>query len=117
MAKGYGAMIRAARESAAMSVEELAERLDRSVSTVRRMESEGVEPSVAQVNILVATLPLSAEQLLRAMGVQFTPSAVSRLPQELVRALLEATPEQLAAVSMLIAPQSARSSRRLGEAS
>jgi transcriptional regulator with XRE-family HTH domain len=104
MANGYGQMIREARESIGMTVEQLAERLGRAPSTVRRIEAESVEPSVAQINILVAALPLSAEGLLRAMGVHLTPPAAARLPRRLVQALLAMPPQRLAALTELVDP-------------
>lgn len=94
MAKGYGNRIALAREAADLTVEQLAERINRKPSTVRRLESEETEPSVEQINALVAALPLSAEVLLRDMGVHLNPPGATRLPPGLVDALLRLGPEE-----------------------
>lgn len=81
-------MITRAREAAGLEPDQLAERIGQSVTTVRRLENEVTEPSVRQINALVSALPLSAEELLRGMGISLNPPAASRLPQKLVKDLL-----------------------------
>lgn len=78
-----------------MDVDALAARLDRSASTIRRIEAEESEPSVAQINVLVSVLPLSAEALLKAMGVHLNPPEAAKLPPRLVEAALQLTPARL----------------------
>lgn len=82
-----------------MEIPDLAQRIGRSASTIRRIENEETEPSVHQINALVSVLPLSAEELLRSMGVALNPPAASRLPRELVADLLALDPEGLATVA------------------
>lgn len=88
MRRGYGLMVTKAREAAGLDVDALAARIGRSPSTVRRIESEETEPSVEQINALVAALPLSAEELLRAMGVTLNTPAAAKLPRDVVNDLL-----------------------------
>lgn len=99
-----------------MSVEQLAERLGRAPSTVRRIESGEGEPSVSQINVLVSVLPLSAEQLLREMGVRLTPPAAARLPRRLVQALLAMPPQRLTALTELLDPAEAADTPQSGSA-
>lgn len=101
MRKGYGLLITRARESMGMEPEDLAERIGQSPATVRRLESEFTEPSVKQINALVTALPLSAEELLRNMGVSLNPPAATRLPREMVADLLELTPDGLVVVQRI----------------
>lgn len=104
MKRGYGDLIAKARDSRGLTVEQLAERLGRSVSTIRRLENERTEPSVEQINALVAALPISTEELLRAMGVHLSPPAAARLPRDLIEALLEMSPEQHRALLDFVRP-------------
>lgn len=90
---GFGSLIERARLAAGMSPDELAQRLGRGKSVVYRLESEEQEPSVAQINALVAALPISAEELLRAMGVALNVPAASKLPKTLVDVLTQLEPE------------------------
>lgn len=95
MRKGFGDLIANRRISIGMSPEELAGRLNRrSKSIVYRLESEEQEPDAEMINMLVASLPLSAEELLKAMGVNLSQPLAARLPRQLVEALVELTPEQ-----------------------
>jgi len=100
--KGYGDLIARARDDAGLDVNQLAERIARKPSTVRRLESEETEPSVEQINALVAALPISAEELLRLMGVSLTLPAAARLPKALVDELAGLTPEQQHLVLSLV---------------
>lgn len=68
MPKGYGLLIAKAREPR-MTPAQLAKRIERTTSTVNRIEREETEPSAEQVNMLVNALPISTEELLIAMGV------------------------------------------------
>lgn len=85
--KGYGLLIARARESAGLEVADLAERIGKSVTTVRRLESEETEPGVEHINALVAALPISAETLLQAMGVNLSLPIAARIPRRLVELL------------------------------
>lgn len=68
---------------AGMPPDDLATRLGkRSKSIVYRLENEDQEPDVATINALVAALPLSAEELLRAMGVSLNPPATEKPPEK-----------------------------------
>ena len=60
--RGYGILIANAREAAGLDVPQLAERIGQSDTTVRRLEAEETEPSVAQINRLVAALPISGRR-------------------------------------------------------
>lgn len=100
--KGYGRLIASAREQAGLGPDELAERLGKGRTIVYRLETEQQEPTADQINVLTATLPLSAEALLRAMGVNLHPPAASRLPSRLVTGLLAMSPEDLDALTVLV---------------
>lgn len=103
--KGYGILIAEARIREGLTPEELARRLGkRSKTIVYKLESEQQEPTADQVNALAAALPLSVEQLLKAMGVALTPPAAARLPRRLVQALLAMPPQRLAALTELVDP-------------
>lgn len=90
---GYGQLIERARLAAEMSPEELAKRLGRDKTIVYRLEREEQLPSIKHINALVAALPLSAEQLLRACGVHLNPPEATKLPKRLVDLLLPLGPE------------------------
>jgi transcriptional regulator with XRE-family HTH domain len=93
--RGFGELIAQRRIEAGLTPEQLAERLGRkSKSVVYRIEAEDQEPSVEQINAIVSTLPLSAEELLRAMGVLLNPPAAARLPRGLVDSILALPPEE-----------------------
>lgn len=100
--KGYGPLIARARDAAGLDDKQLAERLNRTPTTVRRILAEETEPSVEQINALVAALPISAEELLRAMGVNLTLPAAARLPRQLVDALAKLTPDQQQVILTLV---------------
>lgn len=68
MRKGFGELIAQRRIAAGLTPEQLAERLGYKTKTiVYRLESESQEPDAAVINGLVAALPISADELLRAM--------------------------------------------------
>lgn len=100
--KGFGLYIRAAREAAGYTPEDLAARLGRTKSTIYRIEDEETEPSVEQINALVSALPISAEELLRRMGVNLNPPTATLLPRQLVLDLLAMNPEEIDAVALLV---------------
>lgn len=100
--RGYGLMIARAREAAGFDVPQLAERIGQSDTTVRRLEAEETEPSVKQINALVAALPISAEALLKAMGVNLSLPLAAKLPRRLVELLAESPPENHQALIVLI---------------
>ena len=84
------------------SREDLAERIGQSVGTVRALEEELHRLKwVDQVNALVAALPLSAEELLIAMGVNLSAPAAGRLPRQLLEDLAALPPDQVAAIALL----------------
>ena len=89
--KGYGHLITRAREAQGKDIKRLARDIGQSVSTVRRLESEETEPDVEQINALVSSLPLSAEDLLVAMGLKLTLPLAARIPYQLAE-LLAAMP-------------------------
>ena len=116
--RGFGKLLREARELRGWTQKDLAERLDTSTTTISNMEREETMPSVEQVNALVIALQLSPEDLLRAMGVRLTPLAAARLPRDLVQALLALDPLVLQGVTTLVvqaaqapAPPKLRASR------
>lgn len=92
--KGYGRLIRNARESAGLSAAELAAYLGQTKGVVLNMESEATLPTLKQVNGLVAVLPLSAEDLLRAMGYHLSPHRYGRIPKQLLDLLAQLSPDQ-----------------------
>lgn len=96
--KGYGLLIWQAREAKGWSRTDLAKRIGRSAATVQRIEEEKTEPSVEQINRLVAALPLSVEDILAAMGVNIVPTDAARLPRRLVETVLQLDPEHLRAL-------------------
>jgi len=115
---GYGLLISRARDDVGMEIPELASRIGQSITTVRRLESEAVEPSVAQVNALTAALPISAEQLLLAMGVHLNPPAAAKLPRQIVEALLPLGPDDLLVIERVaLGLQTSPASRFRPEAS
>lgn len=97
-----------------MTPEQLADALGQSVSTVRRIERGDGELKIAQVNALTAALPLSAEELLRAMGYHLSPPASSRIPRPLLEELLARGPEEWDALLTLLqgTPPLARARRQ-----
>src|SRR5690348_8923126 len=79
MRRGFGDLIANRRNSVGMTPEQLAARLGRrSKSIVYRLESEEQEPDAETINMLTASLPLSAEELLKAMGVNLSLPLASR---------------------------------------
>lgn len=100
--KGYGRLIATAREQVGMGPDDLAARLGKGRTIVYRLESEQQEPTAEQINVLTATLPISAEALLRAMGVNLHPPATAKLPAQLVNKLLALSPERLHALTELL---------------
>ncbi len=100
--KGYGRLIATAREQAGMGPDDLAARLGKGRTIVYRLENEQQEPTAEQINVLTAVLPISAETLLRAMGVNLAPPAVSKLPAPLVNKLLALSPERLQALTVML---------------
>jgi len=101
--KGYGQYIKDAREREGRTQEWLGKKLDRSDSTVDRIEAEQSEPSIEQINTLVASLPISAEVLLEKMGLTvLTPQDAAKLPRSLVQGLLDLTEFQLGIVQMQV---------------
>lgn len=90
--KSYGRLIREAREAARKDHAWVAERVGRSVSTVRRWEDGEDKPSIDSINTLVSILPLSAEELVLAMGLNLNPPPIARLPRALVDALVRLGP-------------------------
>lgn len=93
---GYGRLIEERRNLVPMTRKELGDRLGQSDSTIRRFELEqGGPPDRDQVNALVAALPLTAEELLAAMGYHMNPPAALRIiPHELLMVLTEMSPEE-----------------------
>lgn len=100
--RGYGLLIAKARDAAGLSVADLADKIGQSDTTVRRLESEAIEPSVAQVNALVTALPISAEELLRAMGVHLSLPIAARIPRRLAELLADQPDENQQALIALI---------------
>ncbi len=78
MARGFGELIARKRVEAGLSQLELAKKLKRrSGSFVYRLENEEQEPDTEIINALVSLFPISAEQLLLAMGVHLIPPEVA----------------------------------------
>ena len=100
---GYGRLIEERRIAAGMhSRDELAARIGQSAGTVRSLEEELHQLRwVEQVNALVSALPLSAEELLMAMGVNLSVPAAGRIPRQLLEDLAALPPDQLAAIATL----------------
>ena len=96
-------MIARAREAAGFDVRQLADRIGQSDTTVRRLEAEETEPSVKQINALVAALPISAEALLKAMGVHLSLPLAATLPRELVESFPQLSPDARQALTVLTA--------------
>lgn len=115
--RGYGSLIREARDRKGWSQAELGERIGISASTVSNMENDKHAPTVpTNVNALVVALGLSAERLLEAMGVTMTPPAAARLPRGLVLAAIQLSPARQAqleelALGLLLLEDSERGSR------
>jgi len=82
--KGFGAILRSAREAKGLSQEELAERITQSKSTVSRLETEETEPDAEQINALTLHLSLSPATLLEGMGIRLDVPPAARLPKEFV---------------------------------
>lgn len=98
MNNAFGPLIATARESVGMTVEQLADRIGQSVSTVRRLEAGRGGLTIEQCNALVSVLPLSADALLHAAGANLNPPAAARLPRALVLALLDLDTADLVAI-------------------
>ena len=116
MAKGFGQLVRDARERKGWTQVDLAERMQTSATTVSNIEREETIPSIDQVNQLVVALSLSPELLLQAMGVQLTPPAAAKLPRDLVLELLSRTPEELDALALLLSRTAIPGRQRLRRA-
>ena len=111
--RGFGELLAKARLAAGLTPEELADRLGyRSKSIIYRLESEEQEPDVALVNGLVANLPISAEALLRALGVHLSLPLAARVPRPLVEFLGAATIEQQQALMLFLGSLGASGSGR-----
>lgn len=99
-----------------MRREDLAQRIGQSAGTVRRLEeNEAVLKWVDQVNALVRALPVSAEELLIAAGVQMNVPAATKLPKTLVDILLKLDPEALQTVEHAARAQLAYQRERRGK--
>ncbi len=92
--KGYGRLIAEARRARGKEPKELAKAIGQSASTYRRLESEETEPSVEQINALVSNLPLSAEELLTAMGLRLSLPVISKVPYQLAERIARMSREQ-----------------------
>lgn len=68
-------------------------------------ENETNVPPIPVINQLISILPLSAEELLRAMGVQLNPPEAQLLPPRLVEILRRRTPERLAGLIVFLGDQ------------
>lgn len=100
---GFGLLIANSRIAAGMTQQELAERLHRkSKTSVIALENEDQRPSVEDINVLTASLPLSAEVLLTAMGVHLSAPLAARLERPLLERLIALRPEQRLLVHRLI---------------
>lgn len=69
---------------------------------MQRLEAGEQIPDVDLINQLIDVLPLSAEELLLAMGVRLQTRDVDRLPRRLIDALLALEPERLDALAVLL---------------
>lgn len=100
--KGYGQLIRSAREARELTQEELAQRIGTSPSTISNLEREQHPPTVPeQVNALVIALGITPETLLQAMGVRMTPPAATKLPRDLLETVLQLDADRLRVVLRL----------------
>lgn len=85
-----------------MTPEVLAERLRVDRSTLSRIETNKTRPTLTTFNALIRVLPISADELLLAMGYDITPAGIAaRIPRSLQNALLELAPDELAQVERL----------------
>lgn len=110
--RGYGRLIADARKRYEWSPADLADRIGQSPATVYRLEAEETEPSVDQVNRLVANLPISAEELVAAMGVNLNAPSALRLPKQLLDGLQQLNEDNLLLVMDLVDSLAGRPSRR-----
>ncbi len=98
---GFGALIAASRDSVGMTRPQLAKKIGQTTSTIARLENEETWPSVAQINALVVSLPLTAERLLRAMGVMLTVEDAAKVAPRLIELAAQMTLEQQAVLIQL----------------
>lgn len=111
MPKDWGPLIRAARDELGWSQADVAERLESLIgpidpSKVSRWETGEMRPTIEEGNALVLALRLSAEEFWRAIGINLTPAAASKLPRELLDLLLEMSDAQRRALIDFVRPLS-----------
>lgn len=96
--KGYGRLIAERRKMADMSEESLAALLGKSKHIVYRFEAELQEPSFDQVGVLLTNLPLTAQELLKGLGLDLSLPAGGRIPRPLLDLLAQLDAESQLAV-------------------
>lgn len=100
----YGAIIKAAREQRGWTQLELAERMNASTGKISRWENDSRhKPGIDDINRLSTLLPISADVLIQALGINLSPPAASRLPRELLEDLLALDPGSLSIVAEVAA--------------
>lgn len=101
--KGYGALLERARVAAGLTQIDVARHLGKESKTpIVRFEDERQEPTIDEVNRLAEILPVSVPQLLEAMGARISLRGGERLPPVLLEELRALSPEELAALTMLL---------------
>lgn len=100
--RGWGDIIRSAREAKGWTQAEFAERVRSSATTVSRWETEHHEPSIEQLNDISAALNLSLDDLLRKMGARLTPPLASELPADFVAGFLRLPQTQRNSLTELV---------------
>lgn len=110
----WGPWLKELREQAGYTQVEMAERLGVSAATVSNWENEKFTPPISAINQLTALLPVSAEVLLRRLGVTLSAPSAAKLPAQLVSKLLAMPPAQLAALTEFL-PGEPGSGNRAGQ--
>lgn len=99
----YGEIIRERRKGRGWTQAELAERLGTSTGTISRWEnSSSTKPGIDQINALCTLLGIPIEPFVRDLGLNLSPPIAGRLPRELLLAMLEVPPQELAGLTQLL---------------
>lgn len=97
----YAELIAQAIDAAGLSQKEVADRLQLSETTVSNWVRGKRPPTLEYINSVCALLGISADSLLRAIGIELHPPAAARLPKDLLQDALSMNPEGLRLLSVV----------------
>lgn len=95
-------LLKDARELRGWTQTEWGERIGKTKQSISDWENERRRPLLDDINLISASLGMSADVLLMKLGILLTPPPSSRLPREFILDLLELTDEELAGFASLV---------------